>query len=108
MTVKTVETLDELNEMIETSDKIVVDAFATWCGPCKMVKPILQDLAEDDQYSADVVFVDCEAVEGFTEKYKVKAVPTVIAFNKGQEVKRRSGMSSKGDFELMFQELENA
>lgn len=86
-------------ELLLASDKpVVVDFFATWCGPCKAMEPAVQALEEALGATADVVKVDME--EGFqaAARYRVRGVPTFIVFKGGQVVAQKSGAMAKQQF----------
>lgn len=83
---------ENFDELIK--DKVVVDFFATWCGPCKMLGPVFEELSTEIN---DIKFikVDIDEHEDLCRKYKVMSVPTLIVFDKGKEVKRNIGFISK-------------
>ncbi|CED84916.1 Thioredoxin-like protein [Phaffia rhodozyma] len=73
-------------------DKVVlVDFYADWCGPCKMLKPILTKVANNAEANCDLVTVDTEELTEVAQKYKIASLPTVVAFRKGKEVSRFIG-----------------
>jgi len=77
---------DFKNQLKEAGDKlVVVDFFATWCGPCKMVAPHMEEMSKNMD---NVVFlkVDVDEVEDITEEYQVQAMPTFIFIKKGEKV----------------------
>lgn len=83
---------ENFDELIK--DKVVVDFFATWCGPCKMLGPVFEELSAEIN---DIKFikVDIDEHEDLCRKYKVMSVPTLIVFDKGKEVKRNIGFIPK-------------
>lgn len=83
---------ENFDELIK--DKVVVDFFATWCGPCKMLGPVFEELSTEIN---DIKFikVDIDKHEDLCRKYKVMSVPTLIVFDKGKEVKRNIGFIPK-------------
>ena len=83
---------ENFDELIK--DKVVVDFFATWCGPCKMLGPVFEELSTEIN---DIKFikVDIDEHEDLCRKYKVMSVPTLIVFDKGKEVKRNIGLIPK-------------
>ena len=83
---------ENFDELIK--DKVVVDFFATWCGPCKMLGPVFEELSTEIN---DIKFikVDIDEHEDLCRKYKVMRVPTLIVFDKGKEVKRNIGFIPK-------------
>lgn len=82
---------EDFDELIK--DKAVVDFFATWCGPCKMLGPVFEELSKE----VDIPFVkvDIDENERLCREYKVMSVPTIILFEKGKEVKRNIGFIPK-------------
>lgn len=83
---------ENFDELIK--DKVVVDFFATWCGPCKMLGPVFEELSTEIN---DIKFikVDIDEHEDLCRKYKVMSVPTLIVFDKGKELKRNIGFIPK-------------
>ena len=78
------------SEVTEKKGRILVDFFAVWCGPCKMLHPVLEKFAkENDDLRVGQVDVDELVVEAVT--YKVKVIPTLILFEDGIEIKRAVG-----------------
>lgn len=83
---------ENFDELIK--EKVIVDFFATWCGPCKMLGPIFEELSTE---ISDIKFikVDIDKHEDLCRKYKVMSVPTLIVFDKEKEVKRNIGFIPK-------------
>lgn len=81
---------------VRTSDKLVVmDFFATWCGPCKMLAPIFESLSNEMSDKVDFAKIDIDRSFEVAEEYKVASVPTMIIFKKGKEVQRIVGFVPK-------------
>lgn len=78
------------NEVLNKDKLVVVDFFATWCGPCKMLTPELETVSES-RADFDIVKVDIDEAEDLAIKYNVAVVPTLIMFKDGKEVDRVSG-----------------
>ena len=80
------------------SDKVLVDFNATWCGPCRMQGPVLEELSEEMK---DVKFVsiDVDEEEELSEQYRIFTIPCLILFEKGKEVNRSVGFIPKEDLE---------
>ena len=85
---------EDFNKLIK-SDKILVDFFATWCGPCRMLGPVLEK-AESD---VKVVKIDTDEFEDLARSYGVMSIPTLILFEKGEEKKRNIGFIDKNSLE---------
>lgn len=74
---------------------IIIDFWASWCAPCKMMAPELNELAEDDTLKLTVAKVNVEQYQQLASKYKIKNLPTLVLFNKGKEVHRLVGFKTK-------------
>lgn len=76
-------------------EKVLVDFYANWCGPCKMLSPIL----EKAESNLKVIKVDTDIHEEIARKYGIMSIPTIILFEDGQELKRNIGFISKEKLE---------
>ncbi len=83
-------------EVLKSTKPVLVDFFATWCGPCKMIAPILEEIAASED-SFDIAKIDIDDAEELCDKFGVMSVPTLIKFAGGAEVARKIGLSSKQD-----------
>lgn len=81
------------NEVVESSDLILVDFWADWCGPCKKMLPVLQDVAEEGKVSVAKVNVDEN--QDLAEKYQISSIPTMILFKDGAMVHQITGAMPK-------------
>ena len=73
---------------------VLVDFFATWCGPCKMLGPVLEDMASDRD-SIDIVKIDIDESMNLARQYGIMSVPTLVLFKDGQVVAQTSGFQPK-------------
>ena len=89
---------DEFNDLvIDKKEKVLVDFYASWCGPCKMLAPILEEISKE--LYVQIFSVDVDDNFDLAKSYGVMSVPTLILFNNGIEVKRAIGLKNK-DFIL--------
>ncbi|MDD2377772.1 MAG: thioredoxin [Bacilli bacterium] len=83
---------DEFNKLI-SEDLVLVDFFATWCGPCKMLSPIIDELVNERQFK--VVKIDVDQNMELAQEYGIMSVPTLILFSKGKLLAKKSGFVPK-------------
>ncbi len=86
---------DFQNEVLDSGLPVLVDFTAAWCGPCKMVDPIVKELAVEWDGKVKVVKIDADANPGIVTKYGVMGLPTVMLFKGGQQTERVTGYQSK-------------
>ncbi len=79
-------------ELINGDQPVLVDFYATWCGPCKMMQPILQETAQKVGQKVKIVKVDVDKNPAAAQKFQVRGVPTLILFEKGRLLWRKSGV----------------
>ncbi len=85
---------ESFNEKLKSVKGVMmVDFFATWCGPCRMLAPILEDVSQES--TAEIYKVDIDESEDLARSYGIMAVPTMIVFVDGKEVERFSGYMPK-------------
>lgn len=82
-------------EVLQSDVPVLVDFWASWCMPCRMVAPTVEELAKDFQGRAKVAKVDVDAAGQTATKYGVMSIPTLIVFKGGQEVDRAVGVTPK-------------
>ena len=85
-------------EVLKSEQPVLVDFWAEWCGPCKMLAPALDELAEEYKGRAKVAKLDTDHNRGSAMKFGVSALPTVLLFSKGQVVKKWVGLQPKKGF----------
>ena len=87
---------DNFNEMvIDSKTPVLVDFFATWCGPCKMLSPILEQVASEMGDRVVIAKVDIDECMDLAQEYGIVSVPTMILFKDGAEVSRNIGFRGK-------------
>jgi len=98
--------LKEFQEKISSTDKpIVVDFWATWCGPCMMTKPILEKLAEEYADKVEFMPINADDSREVLEQFRIFGIPTVISIRNGKEAGRIAGAQREDGYRIMFQSL---
>ena len=82
------------SEVINSNKKVLIDFYATWCGPCKILSPILEEVATENK-NIKLVKIDVDKNEDLAYKYGITAMPTIIVIENGKELKRSIGAISK-------------
>ena len=90
-------------EVLNSKKKVLADFYADWCGPCKMIRPILEEISENNN-DIKIVSINIEDEEELAERYNVSSIPCLVVFENGEEIKRNVGLVSKDDIEKMIGE----
>jgi thioredoxin 1 len=92
-------------ELIASETPILIDFFAEWCGPCKVLSPTLQQLAEDQGDNIKIVKIDVDRNPKLASKYKISGVPTLMLFKKSELKWRQSGVLSLPQLKSVVQKF---
>ena len=82
-------------DVLQSTKPVLVDFWAEWCAPCRMIGPIIEQIASDFASSATVVKLNVDDNTSSAQRYGIKGIPTLILFNEGKEVERIVGATSK-------------
>ncbi len=94
------------DDMVLKSDKpVMVDFWATWCGPCVMAGPVVDALADDYKGKITIGKLDVDANQTISQKYGVMSIPTVILFKDGKEIARKVGFAGRPMYENLLRQV---
>jgi thioredoxin 1 len=89
----------EFEKLIKEDKPVLVDFFATWCGPCKMLSPILEQVKEDSNEKYEIVKVDVDEGYEIAKSFGIMSVPTMIIFKNGELKEKMVGLRQKSQIE---------
>ena len=89
--------MSKFSEIINQEKPVLVDFFAEWCGPCKMMSPILKEVKDALQDKVSIVKIDVDKNQAIAAKYQVRGVPTLIIYKEGKQVWKQSGVVQKNE-----------
>lgn len=87
--------MNNFDTIIQSEKPVLVDFFATWCGPCKMLSPILREVKDSLGDTVSIIKIDVDKNQQISSKYQVRGVPTMILFQNGKQLWRQSGVLTK-------------
>ena len=92
------------DEVLKSDKPVLIDFWAAWCGPCRMVSPIIEELAADYAGKIKVGKVNVDEQRSIAERYRIMSIPTIYLFKDGQPVDKIIGARPKADFERFIQQ----
>lgn len=104
---KKIKNMSSFNEIIKSDKPVLVDFFATWCGPCQMLAPVLKEVKTNLGERVSIIKIDVDKNQAVAAQYQVRGVPTMILFQKGKQLWRQSGVISKEEIIKIIVEKSN-
>lgn len=87
--------MSNFNDIINSEKPVLVDFFATWCGPCQMLLPVLNKVKDSLQDRITIIKIDVDKNQELASKFQVRGVPTMMLFQEGKQLWRQSGVLTK-------------
>lgn len=93
------------HEFIETDKGILIDFYATWCGPCKVLGPIIDELAQENEGRVEIVKCNTEINPKLSQLFKIKSIPTMVFIKDKKLIEVRNGLVPKPNLQEMIEDL---
>ncbi|PQJ80400.1 thioredoxin [Polaribacter porphyrae] len=97
--------MSSFDEIINKDKPVLVDFFATWCGPCQTMSPILKQVKDELGEAVSIIKIDVDKNKAFATKFQVRGVPTFMLFKNGKQVWKQAGLLTKNELK---QKISNA
>ena len=98
--------MENFNDIINSEQLTLVDFFATWCGPCKMMHPVLEQLKDEMGENIRIIKIDVDKNNSLAMNYRVQSVPTLMLFRKGEMLWRQSGALRLNDLKAIVSQFQ--
>ncbi len=92
-------------EVLESDIPVIIDFYADWCGPCKAMAPIMEEISKDLGLKAKVAKINVDQNQELSMNYGIMSIPTILIFNKGKLVKQLVGLRDKQEIEEIIDKL---
>lgn len=99
--------MSTFSDLINTGKPVLVDFFATWCGPCKMLTPVLSEVKSEMGDDISIIKIDVDKNKPLATQYNVRSVPTMILFKDGKQLWRQSGVLQKNEIVTILRQHQN-
>ena len=96
--------MDKFNELIQSESPVLIDFYAEWCGPCKAMMPILENVKKNIGDKARIIKMDVDKYEELAQEYRIQTVPTFKIFKKGENLWRHSGMIQEKELTAVIEQ----
>lgn len=96
--------MEKFTDIINSNQLTLVDFFATWCGPCKMMHPVLEQLKSELGDQVRIIKLDVDKNEALANAYRIQSVPTLMLFRKGETLWRQSGAMRLADLKSLIEQ----
>lgn len=99
--------MKKFNDIINSGNPVLVDFFATWCGPCQMLSPVLKQVKDNLGERITIIKIDVDKNQELASRFQVRGVPTMMLFQEGRQLWRQSGVLSKEEITRIIVEKTN-
>ncbi len=89
--------MSKFNDLINSDTPVLVDFFATWCGPCQMLMPVLKEVKDNMGERVKILKIDVDKNQELAAQFQVRGVPTMVLFQNGKQIWRQSGVLTKDE-----------